>query len=284
MARVWHNCRNRSVALRATVLAAGMLLGCTGVAGAFACNPCVTLDNSIVGTGTLGVSGLNTTIPSSLGALRGANLFHSFALFNVPTGGMATFTRSTTTPQNTVSNIIARVTGGQSTIDGVLAVNSTALTGFLGNPSLYLINPSGVIFGANARLSVPGSFHVSTADYLRLGDCAPSCVQFSARPVTPDVSSLAPAAFGFLGPTPAAVSITQGVATTASLQVPTSSATVTRVLSVVGGPIAITGPGALRDAVTPPQTNASTVVAPRGRISTWIRSPPSVVSTSRAGP
>ena len=102
MARVWHNCGNRSVALRATVLAAGMLLGCTGVAGAFACNPCVTLDNSIVGTGTLGVSGLNTTIPSSLGALRGANLFHSFALFNVPTGGMATFTRSTTTPQNTV--------------------------------------------------------------------------------------------------------------------------------------------------------------------------------------
>ena len=275
MARVWHNCGNRSVALRATVLAAGMLLGCTGVAGAFACNPCITLDNSIVGTGTLGVSGLNTTIPSSLGALRGANLFHSFALFNVPTGGMATFTRSTTTPQNTVSNIIARVTGGQSTIDGVLAVNSTALTGFLGNPSLYLINPSGVIFGANARLSVPGSFHVSTADYLRLGDCAPSCVQFSARPVTPDVSSLAPAAFGFLGPTPAAVSITQGVATTASLQVPTSSATVTRVLSVVGGPIAITGPGALRDAVTPPQTNASTVVAPRGRVQ--------IVSVASAG-
>src|SRR5437867_9656099 len=102
MARVWHNCGNRSVALRAAVLAAGMLLGCTGVAGAFACNPCITLDNSIVGTGTLGVSGLNTTIPSSLGFFRGASVFLVLPWFNVQGGAMQPFTGIRRTPRKKV--------------------------------------------------------------------------------------------------------------------------------------------------------------------------------------
>src|SRR6266481_5074695 len=66
---------------------------------------------------------LNFTIPSAAGRLQNPNLFFSFGQFSVPTGGSATFTRSTTTPQASVSNIVGRVTGGQqSSIDGLLAV------------------------------------------------------------------------------------------------------------------------------------------------------------------
>jgi len=32
---------------------------------------------------------------------------------------------------------------------------------------LYLINPSGIVFGQNATINVSGSFHASTADYLK---------------------------------------------------------------------------------------------------------------------
>jgi filamentous hemagglutinin family protein len=55
--------------------------------------------------------------------------------------------------------VIGRVTGGNlSTINGQIR-----LTG--GNaPDLFLINPSGFVFGAGASLNVPGSFVASTAE------------------------------------------------------------------------------------------------------------------------
>jgi large exoprotein involved in heme utilization and adhesion len=91
-----------------------------------------------------------------------------------------------------------------------------------------LLNPSGVMFGPNASLDVSGSFHVSTADYLRLADGA----TFSVHPAVPTVLSVAPpAAFGFLGPTPAPISI-QGSA----LHVPAG-----QTASVIGGDIEIVG-------------------------------------------
>src|SRR2546426_62079 len=51
--------------------------------------------------------------------------------------------------------------GNVSQIDGLLKSE-------IAGANLYLLNPSGVMFGPNARLDVRGSFHVSTADYLRL--------------------------------------------------------------------------------------------------------------------
>lgn len=84
------------------------------------------------------------------------------------------------------------------------------------------------MFGPNASLDISGSFHVSTADYLRLADGA----TFSAHPAVPTVLSVAPpAAFGFLGPTPASIAI-QGSA----LQIPPG-----QTLSVIGGDIEIVG-------------------------------------------
>jgi len=114
--------------------------------------------------GTLGpkgaLAGPSYAITSSLGRQVGGNLFHSFGKFNIDTGESATFSGP-----GSVRNVIGRVTGGScSTIDG--GINCT-----IQGANLYLINPSGMVFGPNAGLNVSGSFHASTSDYLLLEDC-----------------------------------------------------------------------------------------------------------------
>ncbi len=175
----------------------------------------ITLDGSMGTSGPL--AGPDFNITSDLGQVRGSNLFHSFGEFNIQTGESATFSGS-----NAIANILSRVTGvNQSFIDGTLA--ST-----IPGANLYLLNPNGVLFGANARLNVQGSFHVSTADYLRFGDGA----EFHADLSKGSNLTVAPvAAFGFLGDNPAAVTINQS-----SLEVPEDET-----LSVIGGDIEVSG-------------------------------------------
>jgi filamentous hemagglutinin family protein len=179
----------------------------------------LTLDGSLGPQRTL--TGPDYRIDAAVGQIRGGNLFHSFGQFNVGTGERATFTGPTA-----ITNIMSRVTGGQpSRIDGQIRSE-------IAGANLFLLNPSGVVFGPNANLDVSGSFHVSTADYLRLADGA----TFSAHPAVSTVLSVAPpAAFGFLGPTSAAVAMQDSV-----LQVPQG-----QTMSVIGGDITIVG-GAFR--------------------------------------
>jgi hypothetical protein len=62
--------------------------------------------------------------------------------------------------------------------------------------NLWFINPAGVLFGKHASLDIQGSFHVSTADYLKLGDGG----RFEATNPENSVLTVAPPeAFGFLG-------------------------------------------------------------------------------------
>ena len=133
----------------------------------------------------LEISGPDYLIKDEYGKLVGNNLFHSFQFFNVDTNEKAIFTAS---PDFIIQNIISRVTGGSlSLIDGTIQSN-------IEGANLYLLNPSGIMFGPNASINIDGSFHVSTADYLKMGEN-----YFSAsQPKISKFSSVQPDAFGFL--------------------------------------------------------------------------------------
>lgn len=88
----------------------------------------------------------------------GRNLFHSFERFGLTTNQQANFMAN---PH--LQNVFGRVTGGSaSVINGLIQ-----LTG--GTANLYLINPAGIVFGANARLNVPGAFTATTANGMGFG-------------------------------------------------------------------------------------------------------------------
>src|SRR2546426_687303 len=90
------------------------------------------------------------------------------------------------------------------------AQGTTQTTDF-GSANLYLINPAGVIFGLTASLNVQGSFHVSTADYIRFNDPGQIDVnkpRFYADPAKSSIlTSFSPDAFGFLNSNPASITV-----------------------------------------------------------------------------
>lgn len=184
----------------------------------------ITLDGSLGAKGAL--AGPDYVVDATVGRQVGGNLFHSFGEFTVRTGESATFTGP-----NSVENILGRVTGGTaSLIDGPLKSE-------IPGANLFLLNPQGVLFGPNAALNVGGSFHVSTADFMRFGDGA----QFHADLAKDSVLSVAPPeAFGFLSQHPAPISIQESL-----LKVPEG-----KTLSVVGGDIQIVGRGTVENNLT----------------------------------
>ena len=148
----------------------------------------VEFDGSMGGGGA--VSGPNYEIGSDLGRLVGKNLFHSFSAFSIDAGEVAHFSKSLGHNNIEFTNVISRVTGDQlSIIDGTLSSS-------IDNADFYLVNSSGIVFGATARIDVPAAFHASTASEIRFSDGQ----RFST--VNGDGSSLSlatPEALGFYG-------------------------------------------------------------------------------------
>ena len=169
--------------------------------------------------GTLGPSvnleGPNFQIGANLGQQHGPNLFHSFRDFNLSSHESATFSGP-----NSVQNVLSRVTGGNpSNIDGLF--RST-----ISGANVYFLNPYGIRFGPNARLDVQGSFHASTADYLRLDEGG----RFDVRNPSDSILTVAPIeSFGFLSDSPARITIQDSI-----LSVPKKET-----LSLIGGDLDI---------------------------------------------
>jgi len=101
---------------------------------------------------TVTPSGDRLNITGGQTSRDGANLFHSFQEFGLSEGQVANFI---STPA--IRNILGRVVGGNpSIINGLIQVSG-------GNSNLFLINPSGIIFGPNASLNLPAAFTATTA-------------------------------------------------------------------------------------------------------------------------
>ena len=176
----------------------------------------VILDGKFGTSGAL--TGPNYSITAGMGAVRGNNLFQSFAQFNLNTGETAGFSG----PAN-IQNILCRVTGGSSS-----SINGTIRSQIPG-ANFFLINPSGILFGPNAAVDVSGSFAASSANYLKLADGARFVASLGA-----DDSSLSTApvsSFGFLGNSPGAITVQQSKLSMGPQQT----------ISLVGGDLAVNG-------------------------------------------
>ncbi|MBF0615141.1 MAG: filamentous hemagglutinin N-terminal domain-containing protein [Magnetococcales bacterium] len=212
----------------------------------------IAYDGSLAARGGAAAGNLTSangafTIPQSSGVTAGQNLFHSFNNFSLTSGETALFTGAN------VNNVISRVTGGSpSSIDGTIR---SAIPG----ANFYFLNPSGVMFGPNASLDISGSFHVSTADYLKLGDRDRFYV--STTPTSSFVSAT-PTAFGFLGNTPGWIRV-EGSGSAAKEVEGIMGLKVLdgKTLSLIGGDITITSAQGANDIVF-----ESRLQAPRGYI------------------
>ncbi|MGB0561720.1 MAG: CHAT domain-containing protein [Spirulinaceae cyanobacterium] len=138
------------------------------------------------GTGTI-ITIDGNTYHIQGGTQAGANLFHSFQDFGLSSGEIANFLSNPS-----VSNIFGRVTGGNaSIIDGLIQAN----------PNLYLMNPAGMVFGANASLNVGGDFFATTSDRIGFTDGEFNATGFN------DYTTLVgtPNQFAFLSEQPGAI-------------------------------------------------------------------------------
>ena len=147
----------------------------------------VTIDGSLGGAAfdaVISGNGFTYDIQDTYGQSVGTNLFHSFDKFNIGIDEHANFSGT-----NTIANIIARVTGGESSIAG-------RITSSIDGSSLYMVNSAGFIFTNGTVVDVDGSFTVSTADYFEFSD---GVRFYSNLSDTSTLSMTEISGFGFLG-------------------------------------------------------------------------------------
>ena len=112
----------------------------------------ITPDKTLPNNSSVTINGSTFNITG--GTQVGRNLFHSFQQFSVPTKGTASFNNAVD-----IRNIFSRITGGSvSNIDGIIQANGAA--------NVFILNPSGIVFGKNAQLNIGGSFVSSTFEAL----------------------------------------------------------------------------------------------------------------------
>ncbi len=216
-------CRRFVIASVLAISGAITLTGYCAIASLEDCALAQIIPDSTVGNENSTVTSTGAVDQIDGGATRGANVFHSFQEFNIGNGRSAFFSN----PPG-IENILSRVTGANpSNILGTLGVSG-------GNANLFLINPNGIIFGQNARLSLNGSFVATTANAIGLvnGDI------FSANPVEPLPSQLLnvnPNAF-FFNQIAAQPIINRSTANSTGLQVPLGQS-----LLLVGGAVRLEG-------------------------------------------
>jgi filamentous hemagglutinin family protein len=181
-------------------------------------------------------TGNDALIRPGQGSRAGSNQFYSFSRFSLPAQSSATFASDGTN----VRGVFARVTGSDaSTINGLLRSNWQGA-------HFFFMNPNGVMFGSGATLDIPGSFTVTSADYIEFADGIR--YDTTATPNQPPILSASdPTAFGFLSNTPAGVSFNN-----VTFEVPRGES-----INVIAGDIAITGTSA---------TGAHALSAPGGEI------------------
>ncbi|CAN1211352.1 Filamentous haemagglutinin FhaB/tRNA nuclease CdiA-like TPS domain-containing protein [Tumidithrix helvetica PCC 7403] len=176
------------------------------------------------------------------GTQAGANLFHSFQQFGLDRGQIANFLS-----QPNIQNILSRVVGGDpSVINGLIQ-----LTG--GNSNLYIINPAGIIFGANASLNVPAAFTATTANGIQVGNG-----WFGMSTSASDLKNLTgtPNAFAFTNPS---APLSQGQTTGVILNQGNLSTPQGQSITLVGGIVINTG------TISTPNGKINIVAVPDGK-------------------
>ncbi len=148
----------------------------------------------------LNLSG-NMVIEQRRGASAGNNIFHSFSTLNVNAGETLAFEGLTTT-----ENIISRVTGvSASNVNGLISTVGTDNAGAGINANLWLMNPSGFVFGNGASIDVLGSFYATTSDYIGFSDSSRFNADIQA---SSNLTVASPDKFGFVSNLTSAISFT----------------------------------------------------------------------------
>ncbi len=187
----------------------------------------IVADDTLPGSNNSLLTEIGNRIDISGGHNVGSNLFHSFSEFQVGSGDTASF------QSQGAANILSRVTGSDpSNIFGTIGIDIGTSTQSQAN--LFFMNPNGIVFGPSARLDLKGSFHVTTADFLRL-QAKEEGGRFSADPNGPNkLIEADPNGFGFLSGNPTGITVNGSLSNGKSLEVLSG-----KTLSIIGGPVTV---------------------------------------------